>query len=258
MKSILLKGIVAGGAAVMATTAFSPAVSAQAANTSGVSYQVNFTQQNKSGASGTATVTVSGNNILVTVRGNGFSPNIAHPTHLHIGGQATCPSPAADTNKDGYVDVKEAEPFTGPMKVTLSTSGDTSASSGLAIDRAPKADSKGALSYNRTFALPSGVTPASLAKSTIDIHGITSLFGDKAKYDGDKKSELDSKIAFETTVPAACGQLNTAPTGGTATGVGSINGIESPIMFVGGAAAIFGAAAAAIIARKQLSNSDNL
>lgn len=255
MKSILFRGIVAGGAAVLAATAFSPAVSAQSA-ASGTSYQVNLTQQNKSGASGTATITVNGNNVVVTVRGNGFSPNIAHATHLHIGGQAACPSPTADTNKDGYVDTKEAEPFTGPMKVTLSTSGDTSASSGLAIDRAPKADGKGALTYNRTFTLPSGVTPASLSKATIDIHGITSLFGDKAKYDGDKKSELDNKVAFETTVPAACGQLSTSPTGGTATGAGSINGVESPILFVAGAAAILGAGAAAFIARKQLTGTD--
>lgn len=257
MKSTLLRGIAVSGAAVLAAAAFSPAVSAQAASANETTYQVNLTQQNKSNASGTATVKVSGNNVTVTIQGNGFSANVAHLAHLHIGGQATCPATTADSNKDGYVDVKEAEPFVGPMRVTLSTSGDTSASSALASDRAPKADAKGALTYNRTFALPANVKAADLAKASVDIHGITSLFGDKAKYDGDKKSELDNKVAFETTVPAACGVLSTSPTGGTATGVGSINGIESPVLFVAGAAAIFGAAAAAIIARRQLNGSNN-
>jgi hypothetical protein len=256
MKSTLIRGIAASGAAVLAATAFSPAVSAQAASTGGTTYHVNLTQQNKSGASGTATVTVNGNNVTVVVRGNGFSPNVAHATHLHTGGQGTCPAPSADANKDGYVDVKEAEPFAGTMKVALTTSGDTSASSGLAVDRAPKADAKGALTYNRSFTLPTGVKGADFAKSTLDIHGITGLFNDKAKYDGDKKSELDNKVAFEVTVPAACGQLTTSPTGGASTGAGSINGIESPALFVAGIVAIFGAAAAAYIARKQVNSSN--
>jgi hypothetical protein len=256
MKSTLVRGLVVSGAAFLAATAFSPIVSAQAATTSSTTYQVNLTQQNKSGASGTATITVSGSNVLVSIRGNGFSPNVAHAAHLHIGGQNACPATTADTNKDGYVDTKEAIPSIGTLKVSLTTSGDTSANSALATDRAPKADAKGALSYNRSFTLPSGVKPADLAKSTLDVHGITSLFNDKTKYDGDKKSELDSKVNFETTVPAACGVLTTSPTGGAATGVGSISGIESPSLFIAGAAAILGAAGAAIIARKQLSSNN--
>ncbi len=78
------------------------------------------------------------------------------------------------------------------------------------------------------------------------------MFNDKAKYDGDKKSELDNKLAFEITAPAACGKLTSTPTAGAATGVGSINGIESPALFAIGTAAIIGAAAAVFIARKQL------
>jgi Cu/Zn superoxide dismutase len=259
MKSTLLRGVAVSAAAALAAAVYSPVASAQAATaaTTGTTYQVTLTQQNKSNASGTATVKVNGNNVTVTIQGNGFSPNVAHLAHLHIGGQATCPAATADANKDGYVDVKEAEPFVGPMRVTLSTSGDTSASSALAADRAPKADAKGALTYNRTFTLPTNVKAADLAKASVDIHGITTLFGDKAKYDGDKKSELDNKVAFETTAPAACGVLSTAPTGGTATGVGSVDGIESPALFVAGVTAIFAAVIAAIIARKQLNGSSS-
>jgi len=253
MKLTVVRGLAASSAALLAVLAFSPAASAQAATTtSTTTYQVNLTQANKSGASGTATVVVTGNDVKVNVRGNGFSPNVAHLAHLHVGGQAACATAAADSNKDGYVDAKESEPSTGPLKVSLATSGDTGTGSALAQDRALKADSKGALAYDRSFTLPSGVKGADLAKSTLDIHGITSLFADKAKYDGDKKSELDNKLAFETTAPAACGQLTTSPSGGTATGIGSIRGIESPALFFGGILAIMGAMAAAWIGRKQL------
>jgi hypothetical protein len=249
MKKTLLKGLAVSGVAVLASATFSPLASAQAADTT---YQTNLTQQNKSSASGTATVTVNGNNVSVSVRASGLSANLAHPIHLHVGGTGVCPTPAADTNKDGYVDTKEAEPFVGPMKVSLTTSGDTSVNSALALDRMPKADSKGALTYNRTFTLPSGVTAADMAKASVDVHGISTLFNDKTKYDGDKKSELDNKVAFETTVPTACGKLTTSPIGGAATGVGSISGVEAPILFVTGAVALAGAIVAGAVARKQL------
>jgi Cu/Zn superoxide dismutase len=237
-------------AASTATAAFSvtaPA-SAQAATQT---YQVNLTQANNSGASGTATVTLSGNNAKVSVRATGLSANLPHVIHIHVGGQNVCPTAAADTDKDGFVNVKEATPYVGDMKVALTTSGDTSANSGLATDRAPKADAKGNLSYDRSFALPSGVSAASMAKSTIDIHGISSLFNDKAKYDGDKKSDLDNKLPFETTVPAACGVLSTTPVGGADTGVGSTAGIENPGLLVGGTLAIIGGAAAFLYSRRM-------
>ena len=254
MKSNLIRGLAVSGAGILAAAAFSPVVSAQATAPAATTYQVNLAQQNKTNASGTATVTLNGNNVTVNVRATGLSANLAHAMHILAGGQATCPAPAADTNKDTYVDAKEAEASHGPIKVSLTTSGDTGTSSALAVDRMAKADGKGALTYNRTFALPAGVTAADMQKATIDIHGISSLFNDKAKYDGDKKSELDNKLAFEITAPATCGKLTGAPTGGSATGVGSINGVESPIMFAAGAVAIFGAIAAAVVARKQLTS----
>jgi hypothetical protein len=253
MTKTLFKGLAVSGAAILAAAAFSPVVSAQTADASaGTTYQTNLAQQNKSNASGTASVTVNGNNVTVSVRASGLSANLAHPIHLHIGGNGVCPTPAADTNKDGYVDAKESEPGIGPMKVSLTTNGDTSVNSALAVDRMPKADAKGDLTYNRTFALPSGVAAADMAKASVDVHGISGLFNDKAKYDGDKKSELDNKVAFETTVPAACGKLTSNPTGGAATGVGSVSGIEAPALFVTGAVALLGAAAAGFFARKQM------
>jgi len=253
--SKLMRGLAAVGGAFALTLAISPVASAQAANSTPASqtYQVNLSAVNNSGVTGTATLTLTGNSLRVNMRATGASANLAHATHIHVGGAASCPTPSADTDKDKYVSAKEAEASTGPMKVSLTTSGDTGTGSALAVDRMPKADAKGNITYDRTFTLPSGVTAADMSKATIDVHGISSLFDDKAKYDGSKKSELDNKIAFETTVPAACGKLTSTPTSGAATGAGSTSGIESPALFAIGGAALLAAVATAIVARKQFS-----
>lgn len=262
MNKTLLRGLVAGGAALFTAAAYGPSVSAQAqapapAAKAPQTYQVSLAQANKSGASGSGTVTINGNNVTVNFRATGLSPNLAHATHIHVGGQGVCPSPTADTDKDGFVNVKESEPFIGPMKVSLTVSGDTGTGSGLALDRMPKADAQGNLAYNRTFALPAGTTAADMQKASIDIHGISSLFNDKAKYDGDKKSDLDSKLPFETTVSAACGRLSSAPAGGPNTGIGSTAGLESPALLAFGAAALVGATALVLYSRRPIVSGRN-
>ncbi len=235
MKKLVSRSFMAGAgslaaAAILMAAAWSPVVSAQAqtpAQTSAVTYQANLIQLNKSNASGTATITLNGANVTVNIRATGLSPNLAHAQHIHVGGQAACATTAADTDKDGFVSSKEAEPANGPIKISLTTTGDVAVGSALAVDRFPKADARGNLSYNRTFALPSGVTAADMTRATIDQHGISSLFNDKAKYDGDKRSDLDSKLPFETTAIATCGKLTSTPVSGPNTGIGSTIGIES-------------------------------
>lgn len=256
MKLTVLRGLAVSGVAVIAAAGFSPAVSAQAAAPAAASttYQVNLTGLNNSGASGSGTVTVNGNSVTVNIRATGLSASLPHAMHMHVGGRNVCATPSDDRNGNKLVGSREAEAASGPVRVSLTTSGDTSANSALAVDRFASANAQGVLTYNRTFNLPSGVTAASLAQATIDIHGVASQFGDKTKYDGAERSDLDNALPAETTLPAACGKLSTAPTGGAATGVGSINGIESPALFIGGIAAIAGAMAAAVIARKQMAN----
>lgn len=253
MKKYLIRGAAASGAAVLLAAAMSTAVSAQAPAPASQTYQANLVQQNKSAASGSATVTVTGNNVMVKIRSTGLSPGLAHIQHLHIGGQGICPSPAADTDKDGFINSKEAESFVGPIRVSLTTTGDTAVGSALAVDRMPKADARGNLSYDRTFALPAGVTAADMTKATIDQHGVASLFNDKAKYDGDKKSDLNASLPFETTAVATCGKLASAPTGSLATGAGATSGLESASQIAVGAAALLTATVVALYARRMAS-----
>lgn len=247
------------GVAVIAgitATALSPfltaSVAAEAASTA-TTYQANLTPLNNSGASGTTSVVINGNDVTVTIRATGTSPNRAHAAHIYVGGKVACPTAAADSNKDTSVDNNEAKAFRGDLKVSLTTSGDIGPNSALAFNRMPVADKDGKIAYSRTFTLPAGIKPADLAKASVDLQGISTLFNSKVIYDGDKRSELTKDHAFETTIPAACGVLSTAPLGGAATGVGSTSGVESPALFVAGITALSGALFAGFIARKQFS-----
>lgn len=260
MKKLLSRGLATGAAGLLVAVASSSAVSAQAMQPSttmaaATTYQANVTSLNNSGASGTALITVNGKDVTVDVRATGLAPNLAHAQHLHVGGKAACPAPAADTNKDGVVSAKEAEVSVGPIKVALTTIGDTSPASALAVDRMPKADAKGVLTYKRTFSLPAGVTAADMAKASIEMHGVSALSGDKTKYDGDKRSELDTKLAFEVTAPAACGVLASTPLGGPDTGIGSTAGIEAVGSIVFGIAALAGAALLVAFGRRPITPS---
>lgn len=241
--------------AFLATLACLPAsASAQSAAPASQTFQVSLSPLNNSGTSGSATLTLTGTQLKVSMKATGASANLPHALHIQVGGQAKCPVPAADKDGDKLINGTESIAYTGPAKVSLTTSGDTSAKSVLSVERMPKADAKGNISYDRTFTLPAGVTAADMTKASIDLHGISSLYDDKAKYDGSKKSDLYPALPFEATVPAACGVLSSAPTSGAATGAGSVDGIESPALFVAGAAALAAAGGAVIIARKQLAN----
>jgi hypothetical protein len=219
---------------VLVAASFAGLSSSRVAAQSSQTWQATIQPSNNSGVRGTATFQLNGNDVTVTVKTTGNSPGLAHAQHIHVGGRNVCPDPSADADKDGYVSATEAMPYAGEMKISLTTQGDVSVGSALAVDRMPVADNNGTVNYQRTFTLPAGVTPDQLVKSTIDIHGISAISGDKAKYDGNKKSDLNAGVPFETTVPSACGVLTGAPVGGVAAGGGSTSGVErKPLIFAG-------------------------
>lgn len=176
---------------------------------------------NTSGASGSATVQVAGNQVTVTINSSGHSPNLPHAQHIHIGGQNVCPTNAADTDGDGFISTAEGQPAYGPIMVSLTTEGDVTDQSALAVDRMPVADANGNINYSRTFQLPAGVTAQDIDKGVIVQHGISELFGDPNQYDGDKMSEIMPQLPFEATVPAVCGKI-VAMAGMPDTGVGDL------------------------------------
>ncbi len=180
--------------------------SAAFAQQGGHKFTAQLTPLNGSGASGNATVTLNGNQATVNIQSQGLTPGQPHAQHIHIGGEFVCPTAAADTDGSGAISTVEGQPFYGPVEVSLTTSGDVSADSALAVDRMPAANSAGAVAYSRTFTLPAGITAADIEGGSIVQHGHD--FNGNGKYDFSAgKSSLDPSLPFEATVPAACGEL---------------------------------------------------
>lgn len=172
-------------------------------------YRTHLSQLNNSGDRGDARFELNGDQLTVSLRTYGASPNLPHAQHLHIGGtRHECPTLGNDdTNNDGFISSAEGTPSYGPVQVSLTTSGDVSSKSGLAIDRFPVADANGTVNYRRTFTLPEGVKAEDIKNAVVVQHGISELFNDPAKYDGAMRSTLDASLPFEATVPASCGKL---------------------------------------------------
>ena len=232
------------GGALMAQTA---------SNSQPRMYQANLTELNKSADRGNASVQLTvNNNGTFTVKTTGTSANLAHAQHIHVGGTNSCPDISADKDKDGLINTTEGTPSYGPIEISLTTSGDTSKDSGLAVDRFPVANADGTVTYERTFALPAGVTEDMISKGVIVTHGVSELFDDKAKYDGAKKSDIPKSetLPLEATIPATCGKLTAMPVGGAGAGTGSTSGIENTEAMIAGAAAV-GAAGFILVNRKR-------
>ncbi len=240
---------------VMIAAAAFPLLTMSAASAhEGGSYQADLTQLNQSGVTGTGMVTLEGDSATVMIEASGLLEGSPHAQHFHIGAMGTCPTDADDTDGDGFLSVTEGAPFYGAIGTSLTTEGDTSPDSGLAVDRFPTADD-GSLAYERTFEITEDVHSAFEAGTAVLVlHGVDK--DGSGVYDGDVMSDLDPTLPMEATAPAACGtlaaaQMGTAPAGGAETGAGSTAGIEQSAAFGVGAVALVGAAAAGAVAYRR-------
>ena len=148
----------------------------------------------------------------VRVVATGLSPKLPHAMHIHGVKEARneCPDASARTRgssmpgskRDGLIDVIEGLPDYGPILVSLTKSGDTSAASGLALDRFPVASAATAFKYERTIPVP-GAVARHPQRFHVVIHGLD-LNGDGA-YNG-RIGPLGG-APNEATLPVACGQI---------------------------------------------------
>ena len=217
-------------------------------------FTANLNALNGTGDDGTASVQVDGNQATVTVTTTNTSPGAPHAQHIHIGGQNVCPTSTADEDDDGFVSTPEGQPAYGGIQVSLTTSGDVSAESALAVPRFPVADDSGTITYQRTFDLPSGVTVEDIADGVIVQHGFaeSSLGDDPAAYDG-PDSPLKAGVPQEATLPSSCGTLSAAPSGGVAAGFGGTATTSTDAGLV--ALGAVGLAGAAFAARRRRTES---
>ncbi len=163
---------------------------------------------NHSGAHGQAFLQKDGHKLDTKIFSTGMAPKLPHAQHIHGMAQAIseCPTLAADTNGDGLVNTAEGLPFYGPIRVSLTTRGDTSPASALAVKRFPVANSVGFVRYDRTFSVPHKVA-RNLGKFAIVQHGVD--LNHNGRYDFSAgPSELDPSLPQEATIPANCGVID--------------------------------------------------
>lgn len=181
---------------------------------------------NDSGVSGIARATVRQRNIRsMHVRANGISPEGAHAVHIHFGKQARheCPT-LADDDGNFRLNVVDGVPAYGPVAVSLTTRGDTSPASALALDRMPSVED-GKLRYHREGmrigrvagaardggALSSWKVARAIrgGQGVVVVHGNDYNGNGRYDLDGAGESELAAGVPAEATDPTACGVLRT-------------------------------------------------
>ena len=190
-----------------------------------VSLSADLSELNGSGASGSATVIIRNQKIQhIEVHATGLSPDAPHAQHIHYGNDARneCPTLFDDSSGDGRINTVEGLPAYGPVVVSLTTTGDTSPASILAVDRFPVSED-GSYHYVRSniaFTDVSGTgyaggggTAKQIADSVREGEGVLVIHG--IDYDGsggyslssEGASELDPSLPAEATDPAVCGVL---------------------------------------------------
>ena len=143
------------------------------------------------------------------VEAHGLLADHPHAAHIHFGEQARheCPTLEDDANGDDRLNTTEGAPAYGPVVLSLTTKGDTSPASVLAIDRYDTA-TDGTIDYDRggQFTTDPGVAEAIAAgEGVVVIHGVD--YDGSGTYDGDVMSDLDPSLPTEATDPAMCGVL---------------------------------------------------
>lgn len=162
---------------------------------------------NNSGVQGSAEAVVTGRRVVVDVDARKVVKGMPHAQHIHFGAAARneCPT-AADAGKDRRLTTTDGAPAYGPIRVSLTTKGDTSAKSGLAVTRFPAAP-RGTVNYTRQVRTSKAVARAiRQGKGVYVLHGVD--YNGNGKYDFSAgKSELDKSLPAEATDPAACSVL---------------------------------------------------
>jgi hypothetical protein len=197
-----------------------------------VTLRASLEQRNDSGASGTATAVVRNQKIRdFSLTASGVTPDAPHAVHIHYGETARneCPTmaDATATRTDGTprLTTSDGVPAYGPIAVSLTTTGDTSPASGLALDRFP-VSMGGKLSYSRSNIEFTDVPEAGdggaatgSAKQIADavragegvvvVHGVDYNANNAYDFASAGASDLTAAAPAEATDPTLCGVLHT-------------------------------------------------
>jgi hypothetical protein len=211
MKTKLLAVTAASGAVLLSTLAVGGTAVANDYHHHGHDNVVHgrLNTLNNSGVTGDASAKVEGKKVEVNYTAKHLAPNLPHAAHIHYGEQAAheCPTIKDDANHDFRLNVAEGLPRYGPIAISLTTQGDTSPASALAVDRFSTAP-KGTIRYDRTVRTSKDVARAiRRGEGVLVVHGVDYNNNGKYDFDGAGKSELNAALPAEATDPAVCGVL---------------------------------------------------
>ena len=197
--------LVALGAVAVAVVLLASSSSSPAKPTTAALAQV---PTNHVTGAGTATVRLEGDVAKITVTTNGLDENeaLVHPMHIHAGGKGECPPASAARPANGHLAISTTDGllYYGDAVTALTTSGDTSPSSILALKRFP---SGGDIRYSRTITLSAPVVAyIRRNNAVVVVHGTD--YDHSGSYSGVlERSELNKSLPATETAPALCGVL---------------------------------------------------
>ena len=207
------KAVVPGLAGVLATAAVA-AGSATADHGASAQYRATLSPvphlssaDAGSNATGAVNLARRGQRVQVTLNAKGVSPRLPHAVHIHgkeaAAEIARCPGASRrdDIVDDGLIETAEGLDDYGPVLVSFTTRGDTSAKSILALDRFPVARRSGTLHYQRTLTVPRPLA-SRLDELHVVVHGHD--IDRDGKYGG-RTTALNAPLEGE--LPVACGRI---------------------------------------------------
>ena len=227
-KRVVAAGAVLTAAVVTGATVVSASDAAPSAS-GPTRTHAQLTPLNNSGVTGKADVTVRGHRLEVDLDARHLLKGMPHAEHIHFGKRARqeCPTVRDDSNADHRLNTAEGLPAYGPVRVSLTTRGDTSPKSTLAVKRYPLAEN-GKIHYNRKGITVSKRVARGIrhGNAVLVIHGID--YNGNGKYDFSAgRSELDPSLPAEATDPVTCGVLKVVP---AAAAPSSPSPTDSPIL----------------------------
>jgi len=225
------------------------------AQSGGAVYGGVLSELNNSGASGSAKITVADDGLTMTIEVNARNLNLNGPHAMHLHGKvegnaviaSTCPTDADDGDGDGVLTVLEGAPKYGGVQVSLTTNGDTSADSALAVDRYLAGQT---INYNRAGIPIPEVLRSNEGKLHVVVHGIDENGNGTLDLDQTERSSLTDDLPREATAPALCGTLTVQATGPVQTGGGG-TASDSPFAMISVGAGFVALSGAAFALRRR-------
>lgn len=155
-------------------------------------YTADLSALNNSGVSGTAELTLMGNELTVMITAYGLEDG-PHPQHIHgftdSNKNSKCPPASADDDGDGFVEIGEGLPFYGAPQ--------------LFLEPFPETDD-GTIMFENTYTLSNDQVLTPLQNNTIVLHGMT------AELTQIVNDEIEVVSGYIATLPVACGQIQPA------------------------------------------------